>query len=442
MNLVDKIKLNNPDLDISEIRGLLYILKNVSDLTNTSLITITGLPKETLKKFKQTVTDLLVDIEGEKISLSSDGFRLIEDLDLTWHKWSLVENFHFMEEDIAPLNKIKDIKKKYSPVPKREYDQFLATPETTFQKSKILLDKGVVYGKSIAFIGDDDLNSLSLASLSSDYKEIVVFEIDNQIIKSIENCVKDLDLKNITVERYDAGEEIDKKYLSRFDIVIFDPPYTKTGVTLFLKRATELLGAVKNFEKKYVFMYYGNSFKSPEKTLKIQEIINRFGFSIEDRIEKFARYTGAESIGDTSSLYILRANKFTRAPVGGSIENIYTYEKTSEEKFPFVDHLVFKVFNVKKEILLSKKRLMAIFENICKIHKLKIVDKNVTEFKGGGVTLSFILASSNLTVHTWPEFGAVHIDLVTCAPIYSKEMISKTVADLLETTTVETFFIE
>lgn len=85
---------------------------------------------------------------------------------------------------------------------------------------------------------------------------------------------------------------------------------------------------------------------------------------------------------------------------------------------------------------------MSIFENICKIHKLKIVDKNVTEFKGGGVTLSFILANSNLTVHTWPEFNALHIDLVTCAPIYSKEIISKTVADLLETPTVETFFIE
>ena len=186
MDLIDKIKLNNPDLDVSEIRGLLYILKNVSDLTNTSLIIITGLPKETLKKFKQTISDLLVETEGEKISLSRDGLRLIEDLEVAWHKWSLVENFHFMEEDAEMLNKIKDIKKKYSPVPKREYDQFLATPETTFLKSKILLDKGVTHGKSIAFIGDDDLNSLSLATMSSDYKEIVVFEIDDQITSSVE----------------------------------------------------------------------------------------------------------------------------------------------------------------------------------------------------------------------------------------------------------------
>lgn len=355
MDLVDKIKLNNPDLEISEIRGLLYILKNVKDLTNTGLITITGLPKETLKKFKQFISDLLVETEGEKISLSNEGLRLIEDLRISWHKWSLVENFHFMEEDVEILNKIKDVKKKYSPVPKREYDQFLATPETTFQKSKILLDKGAVCGKSIAFIGDDDLNSLSLASMSSDYKEIVVFEIDNQIVSSVEKCSKDLGFKNITVEKYDVKKELDKKYLSRFDIVVFDPPYTKTGVTLFLKRASELLGMVKDFETKYVFMYYGNSFKSPEKTLKIQEIISRFGFSIEDRIEKFARYTGAESIGNASSLYVLKANKFTRV-LGVNVDDIYTYEKTSEEKFPFVDHMVFKVFNVKKEILLSKKK--------------------------------------------------------------------------------------
>ena len=439
-NLIDQIKNNNSDLSTSEISGLLYILKNEKDLTNNSLVTLTGIPKETLRKFKQSISSLLVDMEGEKVLLSDEGFRVIADLELTPHLWSLAENF-FSEDDGQKLKEVEEIKNKYSPKPKREYDQFLATSKTTFLKSKIMIEKGLVTGKSIAFIGDDDLNSLALASMSNSYKNITIFEIDSEIIKSIERCSKEMGFENIEVIKYDARENLDNRHLGRFDIVVFDPPYTKSGVTVFLQRAVELLGEIRGFESKYVFMYYGNSFKSLEKVLKIQEIINRFGFSIEDRIEKFARYLGAESIGNASSLYILKANKFTRE-LGVSNENIYTFEKTWDEKFPFVDHLVFKVFDVKKEILLSKNRLLGAMENVCKVHRLKIVDKKVTDFKGGGVTASFILSNSNLTVHTWPEHSAVHIDLITCSPIYHKESLPKTIEKSFETSKVETFFIE
>ncbi len=440
-SLMEKIKKNNPDLDESEISGLLWILKNKSGISNNDLTTYTGLPKETLKRFKQSISEILSDIEGNNVVLSKEGIKLLNDSDIKCHTWSLVDKYVFTDEDKKYIDQIKLIKNKYSAKPRRDYDQFLATPESTFLKSKVLVEKGLVNQKSIAFIGDDDLNSLSLAVINNNYKNIVVFEIDEEIIRNIKKACEDLNIDDLVVEKYDARKNIENKYFGKFDTVVFDPPYTKSGVTLFLQRAIEFLGKVRDFDRKYVVMYYGNSFKSPEKNLKIQEVIGRFGFSIEDRIEKFARYSGAESIGNASSMYVLKANKFTRE-LGGVSENIYTYEKTSEEKFPFVDHMVFKVYAVKKEISLSKKRMLDIMENICKNHRLKIIDKKTTDFKGSGMTLSFILANSNLTVHTWPELNAVHIDLISCSPIYNKEGLYTTISEFFGTGKVECFYIE
>ncbi len=440
-NIIQQIKKTNPDLQECEIEGLLYILKNNENLTNNKLITLTGIPKETLRRFKKSIRLLLVDNKSENIHVSKYGKELLESEDLKPHTWSLAERFDFyLDKDIEKVKRIKD---KFNLEPKRKYDQFIATVETTYLKCRVLIEKGVVKGKSIVFIGDDDLNSLSLASINKDYKNIVVLDIDKDIVDFINFYASENKLKNVTAFLYDARDPLDKKFIDSFDVVVFDPPYTKVGVSLFLQRAFDLLGPVRNFESKYVFMYYGCSFKSPEKKLKVQEIINRYGFTIEDRIEKFARYSGADSIGNASSLYVLKVNSFTKS-LGMSFENIYTFEgeKVSEEKFPFVDHLVFKIFDVKKEIILSKRKLVNILESICKIHKLKVVDRKLTEFKGGGMTVSFILANSNLTVHTWPEYGSVHIDLVSCSPIFNKSELYLTLKKYFETDKIDVFFVE
>ena len=79
--------------------------------------------------------------------------------------------------------------------------------------------------------------------------------------------------------------------------------------------------------------------------------------------------------------------------------------------------------------------------DFCKKHKLNVVSSSIFKFPGarfkGGMTLSYILSSSNLTIHTWPEYRALHIDLITCTPLYNKEVITETVSRLFETDRVE-----
>ncbi len=461
-NLLEQIKNYNPDLKESEISGLLYVLKNgikgegglhSNNITNQGLVTLTGIPKETLKQFKKSISFLLENKSEDSILLSEKGRETLGSLYVLPYKWSLLDvcccdscescvgccTCEDRGEDI--MDRIKEMRNKYVVDPKREFDQFLATPETVYSKSRILEEKGVINGKNIAFIGDDDLNSISLGLINSTYKSIVVFDVDRSILDKVKKASEEYGLKNIETVSYDVRKDLDQKYLGKFDVVVFDPPYTKSGVRLFLERSIELLGDFNGFDGKYIFMYYGNSFKSPEKILKIQEMINRYGLSIEDRIEKFARYTGADSIGNASSLYILKANKFTHA-LGFSPNNIYTFENQKEEKFPFVDHVVFKIFEVTKDITLSKNKLTNLMNKICSAHKLKVVDRKVTEFKGGGMTVTFVLSNSNIVVHTWPEFNAVHLDLITCSPIYKKEDIVGTVSSVFETSSIEVSYVE
>ena len=52
---------------------------------------------------------------------------------------------------------------------------------------------------------------------------------------------------------------------------------------------------------------------------------------------------------------------------------------------------------------------------------LNVVKKISHVFHPKGTTLAFILSESHLLIHTWPESGLVHIDLVTCSHPSEKE---------------------
>jgi len=56
--------------------------------------------------------------------------------------------------------------------------------------------------------------------------------------------------------------------------------------------------------------------------------------------------------------------------------------------------------------------------------KLKVVKRIPHTFHPKGITLAFILSESHLLIHTWPELGLVHIDLVTCSYRSRKEFES------------------
>lgn len=55
---------------------------------------------------------------------------------------------------------------------------------------------------------------------------------------------------------------------------------------------------------------------------------------------------------------------------------------------------------------------------------LNVVKKFNHMFSPQEITLVYILSESHLVIHTWPEFGVIHVDLVTCSPRSEKEFES------------------
>jgi len=423
---VKTLKTQFPWLKMREIEGVLYLRASKPDIAIEEFVTATALPRETLVNLIKAAKSL-----GETVFEGAD-FRPF-DPDLITFDSGKVEEIVF---------KVEAARKTIHKNPVRDLDQFYATSETSAAKM-LLVDKiGILDGAKVALLGDDDLLSVAFSSLSSDLESVTTFDVDRELLAGINTACADLGMKCIHTVEYDVKNPLSKPYFGQYDIVITDPPYTRTGITLFLNRAVELLKPVQNHDG-YIFLYYGTSIKTPEKTLKIQEIINRMNLVIEHRITNFARYNGAEGIGNTSSVYVLKTTPFTK-PLNTFVDysKLYTHQIQKEEKFPYVDHFVFKIKGVNKGLLESKSGLLRSLGEFCREHKLKVVDEKITKFKNQGLTITLVLSNSNLVAHTWPELGALHVDLITCSPIYDKEHLLESVSRIFGTKLVEITQVE
>jgi predicted methyltransferase len=409
--LIYEIRLKNKGLKKAEIEGLLYVLvSNTQGLTLAELTTLTGVPRESLVMFKESISAYL-NKESDKVQLSSEFLDAFKELDLKDYKWSLVKL-----EDTQLHSNLENLRSSTSFTPNRDLDQFIATTQTSVAKALLAKVKGVADDRNIAFVGDDDFVSLAMERLDLGESSFTVFDIDPLLLEEI----RTKSIKGIQTIQHDCRTELPALYKDHFDLVFTDPPYTANGVKLFLNRSLELLGKAEVTDNKYIILFYGNSFKTPEKTLKIQEIISDMKLLVEDKIDKFARYSGADSMGNASSAYILKVTPFSHSIDVSDDSGVYTHETHKNEKFPYVDHYTFKLYDVEEKLLRSRANLLKALSRFCDMHKLHVVDRVITEFKGGGVTVTLVLSASNLTVHTWPEFRALHMDLITCNPIYNK----------------------
>lgn len=428
------IQFKNLSLSVSEIEGIFHILSTHNKISSSELIGLTGIPKETLRSLKASISEFLTSTQEDSICLNSEGIAFCENIKPRPFKWSLLE--YTSSSDLIVF--AEQMREKVGTAPKRDLDQFFATTNASVSKAMIAKDKGMLFdGAKIALLGDDDLVSLLISKINSNV-EITVFDVDAELLKGIENASSSLGFKNIKTVLYDVRNLISKSYIGAFDAVLTDPPYTKSGFSLFLQRSVELAGYNQQHGRgKSIFINYGASFKTPERFLKIQEIIERSGLLIEDVVSKFTRYQGAESIGNSSTIYILKTTPHTNTYSSVLSERLYTFENVGEEKFPYVDHYVFKLTKVPERIIDSKKQLQKLMGELCTIHKLNVVQTQVYKFKPYGYSLTYILSNSNLIAHTWPEYQALHLDLITCSPIFNKHLLPETLSRLFETRFVE-----
>ncbi len=435
-SILTLVKERNPDLLEAQLEGMFNLLLSKQVSTMSELIATTGITKSVLLAFKKSVADFLQD-DADGIELNALGQKVLSDLNPKAYSWSL-----YTFEDKHLELKLQELRKSYFFDPKREFDQFFALAGTSIKKANIVNQKVGIKGKRIAIFGDDDLLSFAIPLLSKDYTELVVFDIDPELLAKISSAVKEQGFERIKTVLYDARNEPPKQYLNYFDVVITDPPYTKSGFDLFLDRCVQFSKIKRDYSGTYIFIYYGVGVKNLEREVKLLESIHLRNLYLEDKIFKFARYSGAETVGNSSNLYILKTTPHTALIQEAFTQDLYTFENVKEEKFPYVDHYVFKLFGANAEILRSKAKLLKACGDFCNRHRLKVVDTKVTQFKPYGFSLTYILASSNLVIHTWEEYGGVHVDLVTCSPIYNASSLSSSLVNLFGARNVEYYKVE
>ena len=69
-----------------------------------------------------------------------------------------------------------------------------------------------------------------------------------------------------------------------------------------------------------------------------------------------------------------------------------------------------------KDVLSSAEKLRSIFLHFASIGKVKIIGEFFYPFPNGGVSGVILIEESHITIHTWPEYNFVSIDIYFCDP--------------------------
>lgn len=116
-------------------------------------------------------------------------------------------------------------------------EQYLMTPES--MASQVGLVSGVLKGKKVMFLGDDDHMSVVL----SRHLEVnpIVVEYDSRIISSLEGCYERYGIQDYILEKYDARNPMRKGLCA--DAFYINPPYSSKnngrGAKVWLSRVAK-----------------------------------------------------------------------------------------------------------------------------------------------------------------------------------------------------------
>lgn len=311
---------NQTGVPVKKLSDFLFELKDGKSIENNYLVQKTGVSKNTLNQVKKLLAFLLkppsknTQLRPENVESAAVLFGTEYQSEVTF--WSFLKNKDY-EKTIDLLNKYKGRR----PPPERKYDQFTATTETTARRISLLNFLEDVAGKRMLFLGDDDFTSVSVANLHK-AAGVTVLDIDKRILNEIGSISKNENL-NITVNHYDARMTLPGMYVGKFDVVFIDPPYTPDGIKLFISRSIRALDHSNQAARIYVC--YGNSDRARERFLPIYKIFADSGLMIRWVLDKFNKYHGAESIGSSSSLFILDLTPKTKPDILGEYAKpIYT----------------------------------------------------------------------------------------------------------------------
>lgn len=222
---------------------------------------------------------------------------------------STIDIEEIFKDDILFLEKIFDKR----PSANVKMDQTHCTYRTSLNRAILAVKKQCVIGKKILCIGDDDLVSISIGLLLkrlfnnniSCHTEVYVIDLDERYLEYIRAISEEYSLP-IKCHLADLRNPLDDKFLNEFDGFFTDPPYTLTGMNLFLSRG---IAALKQTKGLPIFLSFAH--KSYDHSYKMIQQFVKMGLAIEEIRSNFNSYNGGGIIGNSSQLILLRTTGYT-----------------------------------------------------------------------------------------------------------------------------------
>ena len=181
-------------------------------------------------------------------------------------------------------------------------DQTPCTSETSLRRALYMYQAGVLEGKNVIFVGDDDTVCVAVALLGKALgrprlcQKLTVVETDTRFIAYIQDIAQAEEVEIECIE-HDLRNPLPEKLRGCYDTFETDPPYTQDGLNLFVSRA---VSALKTGLGQQGFISYG--VRDPDASLEVLRSMVTMGLVVQEIIPTFNHYRGASILGGTSQL--------------------------------------------------------------------------------------------------------------------------------------------
>ncbi len=367
------------------------------------------------------------------------------------------------------LGFLQEVTRRYTelvqgrPEPLAAYDQGYQTIESVMRRVALMVAQGDVEGKDIVVLGDDDLASLALA-LTGLPRSVVVIEIDPRLCAFIEQAARRAGL-NITVYCRSLTERLPPELLGRFDTFLTDPTETEHGLLLFLEKGFMCLK--KGEGQAGYFGITRIESRISKWHVWERELLNRHAVTFTHILPDFSLYANWEEpeeqpIPDLppfarpspvpwyrSTFFRVETLPEFQPPedyvIGGGrevwrspdVDTAITASVMTPAPTPFPTqvtlgrHIIAEFWKCQNREPL--RNLKQVLEHATRKAGATLLNMKIHRFVPDGFSALVLLAESHVSLHAWPEYAYVAVDVFTCGEA-DPEVIIEVLKDYLQPT--------
>lgn len=95
-------------------------------------------------------------------------------------------------------------------------------------------------------------------------------------------------------------------------------------------------------------------------------------------------------------------------------------------------HILAEFFLIPEVLINDTGALISITQKLIKQSGATLIETKIYEFDPRGYTILFILKESHISIHAYPEFGAMFLDIFTCGRNINPQIIADKLCNYLQ----------